>query len=183
MRPIITVQYTAHHGHNVAHQTASLSSRITKSYKESRTQRRNSIILLPRTTTTTPPLSRIHDITFLPQVQLHEKMKFTTSTSFLLLSLSSLSLATPAPNAAPAALEPIKASTHAQLDAALAARAAVPEVEARTAGVVLEGRAKKPKTGSGGSGNSTEGAAGVMGRPSILAMEVGALGLGVWLWG
>ncbi|KAF2478334.1 uncharacterized protein BDR25DRAFT_299946 [Lindgomyces ingoldianus] len=106
-------------------------------------------------------------------------MKFAAIT----LLLATLTLATP--NAAPATPQ-----TNAELEAALSPREAdssVPEIDARAAGIQLSARDPKkgkPKTG-GGNDNSTDSAAGMM-SPS-LALELGALGLGIMevvrLWG
>jgi hypothetical protein len=117
-------------------------------------------------------------------------MKFAAVT----LLLATLALANPAPAAEPEAAAapapvaaPVQIDTRAALDEVLAARAASPQLDARSAGLKLaarEPKKSKPKTSSG-NGNDTEDAA-VSLTPSR-ALQLGALGLGVMevvrLWG
>ena len=103
-------------------------------------------------------------------------MKFAAVT----LLFAALALASPAPVAEP------NTGAVAEFEDALAAREAtpepIPEIVARTAGVVLEERDPKKSSKPKGNGNSTDtGAAGML-TPS-LALELGVLGLGaMMLW-
>jgi hypothetical protein len=103
------------------------------------------------------------------------KMKFSTTTTLL---FATLSLASPAPLAQPAAT------------AALAPASLAPEVDARAASLRLDTRdpkSNKPKTGSNNNNNTneTENASSLLAPSRVL--ELGALGLGVMeivrLWG
>ncbi|OAL51826.1 hypothetical protein IQ07DRAFT_598631 [Pyrenochaeta sp. DS3sAY3a] len=103
-------------------------------------------------------------------------MRFAAATTLL---FATLALANPAPIARPEADGSQLIETRSQLHNALAAR----DAEALH-NIQLEARAKKPKPGSGSSGNDT-GAADMI-SPSR-ALQLGALGLGVIevvrLWG
>jgi hypothetical protein len=102
-------------------------------------------------------------------------MKFAAVT----LLFATLVAANPAPIAQPeavAAPAPI-AEPAAVPEAIVEARVAKPKIDAIAAGIQLDSRAPKKSKPKGSSGNSTEGAAGII-TPSR-ALQAGALGLGV----
>ncbi|KAJ4346614.1 uncharacterized protein N0V89_010545 [Didymosphaeria variabile] len=95
-------------------------------------------------------------------------MRLAAATTIL---FTAVALANPAPVAHPEALPEVLSD----------APSLAPEVDARAAGLILEAREPKSKTGSGSKNkNTTDSAATTL--TSNRMLELGALGLGVLLW-